>query len=209
MGERSNILSPMYNLHRLITWFTILVSPVRMVAALPLTLPATSVLAAQTTAPSHISMTLDTHNPQALAVHVPPQPNFDRDVLDPLRADQAAEAAQAQAAANAAAALAAQQAAAAAKARAAAVQTVAVTAPAGDAAFQQLSYCEAGGDYTRNSGNGYYGAYQYSLSTWNDYDGYARPDLAPASVQDARAHADVSAHGWSAWPACARKLGLL
>ncbi len=203
MGERSKILSPMYNLHRLITWFMIVISPVRMVAALPITLQATSAHAAQAPAPYYL--TLDTHNPSALTAHVPAQPDFDRDVLAPLRADQAAEAAQA-----AAAALAAQQEAAAkAKAEVAITKPVAVTAPAGDDAFRQLSYCEAGGDYTRNSGNGYYGAYQYSLGTWNDFDGYARPDLAPASVQDAKAHADVAARGWSAWPACARKLGLL
>jgi transglycosylase-like protein len=195
----------MYTLHKLITWFMILISPARMIAALPILIPTSvSAQSVQTNAPYHL--TLDTHTPQAITVHVPAQPNYDTDVLAPLRAEQAAEAA-AQAQAQAAAAIAVEQARMAAKAAVAAVPVV--SAPAGDAAFQQLTYCEAGGDYTRNSGNGYYGAYQYSLSTWNDYDGYTRPDLAPASVQDARAHADVARRGWSAWPACARKLGLL
>ncbi|HUC87519.1 MAG TPA: transglycosylase family protein [Candidatus Saccharimonadales bacterium] len=196
----------MYTLHKLITWFMILISPARMIAALPIIIPTSvSAQSAQTNAPYHL--TLDTSTPQAITVHVPAQPNFDTDVLAPLRAEQAAEAAaaaQAQAQAQAAAV-----AAEAARVAAQAATAPAVSAPAGDAAFQQLTYCEAGGDYTRNSGNGYFGAYQYSLATWNDYDGYARPDLAPASVQDARAHADVARRGWSAWPACARKLGLL
>jgi hypothetical protein len=194
----------MYTLHRLITWFMILITPARMLAALPLLVsqPVNAQAAITTSAPYHL--TLDTTNPQAITVQVPAQPNFDTDVLAPLRADQAAEAA---AAAQAAAQAQAQaQAALLAKQRAAAAATPAV---ATGTALQQLSYCEAGGDYTRNSGNGYYGAYQYSLSTWNDYDGYARPDLAPASVQDARAQADVARRGWSAWPACARKLGLM
>lgn len=30
-----------------------------------------------------------------------------------------------------------------------------------------LRQCEAGGSYSRNSGNGYYGAYQFSIATWN------------------------------------------
>jgi hypothetical protein len=193
----------MYTLHRLITWFMILITPARMLAAVPLLFSQpVNAQAAITSAPYH--MTLDTTNPQAITVQVPAQPDFDTDVLAPLRADQAAEAAQA-AQAAAQAQKAAQEAAEQAE-RAAAAATPAVT---GEAAFQQLTYCEAGGDYTRNAGNGYYGAYQYSLSTWNDYDGFARPDLAPASVQDAKAQADVARRGWSAWPACARKLGLM
>ena len=39
--------------------------------------------------------------------------------------------------------------------------------------------------------------------------GYARPDLAPADVQLAKAKETQARRGWSPWPACARKLGLL
>lgn len=75
--------------------------------------------------------------------------------------------------------------------------------------FARLRQCEAGGSYSRNSGNGYYGAYQYDIGTWANYGGYARPDLAPPAVQDAKAQQTQAARGWSPWPACARKLGLL
>lgn len=78
-----------------------------------------------------------------------------------------------------------------------------------DSAFAALRQCEAGGNYARNSGNGYYGAYQYDLSTWSNYQGYARPDLAPPAVQDAKARETQARRGWSPWPACARKLGLI
>lgn len=50
----------------------------------------------------------------------------------------------------------------------------------------QLRMCESGGNYAINTGNGYYGAYQFTISTWNSLGtGYDRADLAPPSVQDA------------------------
>lgn len=50
----------------------------------------------------------------------------------------------------------------------------------------QLRTCESGGNYAINTGNGYYGAYQFTIETWNSLNtGYARADLAPADVQDA------------------------
>lgn len=50
----------------------------------------------------------------------------------------------------------------------------------------KLRQCESGGNYQINTGNGYYGAYQFSIPTWNHWNtGYARADLAPPEVQDA------------------------
>ena len=195
----------LYQLHRFMTIALVLVNPVRLAAAVPVALTATAhAQAIHVSAP--YNLTLDTTKVQPVVVHTTPAPNFDTDVLQPLQADQAVEA---QVAAQAAAVQAQAAATAAAKAKAARVVTaVAVTAPATGDAFTQLRYCEAGGDYTRNSGNGYYGAYQYSIGSWDNFGGYARPDLAPAAVQDAKAEADQAARGWSPWPACSRKLGL-
>ena len=48
-----------------------------------------------------------------------------------------------------------------------------------------LRNCESGGNYAENTGNGYFGAYQFSIGTWNSLNtGYARADLAPAAIQD-------------------------
>lgn len=75
--------------------------------------------------------------------------------------------------------------------------------------WEALRNCEAGGDYTRNSGNGYYGAYQFSASTWRSMGtGYERADLAPPAVQDDAAQRLQARSGWGQWPACTRKLGL-
>ena len=79
-------------------------------------------------------------------------------------------------------------------------------------AFAQLRQCEAGGAYDRNSGNGFYGAYQFNFSTWQGYaDSKWKsklPYLAPASVQDKAALRLYQARGWQPWPACSAKLGL-
>lgn len=47
-----------------------------------------------------------------------------------------------------------------------------------------LGNCESGMTAERNSGNGYYGAFQFSIGTWNSMGtDYERADLAPLEVQ--------------------------
>jgi resuscitation-promoting factor RpfB len=75
-------------------------------------------------------------------------------------------------------------------------------------ALARLRMCEAGGHYDRNSGNGYYGAYQYDIGTWGGYMGYARADLAPPEVQDQKVYETYLRRGWKPWPTCSVKLGL-
>ncbi len=41
----------------------------------------------------------------------------------------------------------------------------------------KLRMCEAGGNYQANTGNGFYGAYQFMQSTWNRIAQRVRPDL--------------------------------
>lgn len=75
-------------------------------------------------------------------------------------------------------------------------------------ALARLRSCESGGAYDRNSGNGYYGAYQYDISTWANWGGYARADLAPPNVQDEKAWETYQRRGWQPWPSCKVKMGL-
>ena len=49
-------------------------------------------------------------------------------------------------------------------------------------ALARLRSCE--GSYTSDTGNGYYGAYQFDKSTWGNFGGYNNPAQAPADIQD-------------------------
>lgn len=157
------------------------------------------------TTPSEVlEVRLNTNTPQAIEISGPKKPDYDAEVLAKLHAAEATEAAQRVAAAKAAAA----KKVAVRKVTTVVRTTTAQAAPTAEN-WANLRYCEAGGIYTRNSGNGYYGAYQFNIGTWANYGGYSRPDLAPPAVQDAKAQATQAARGWSPWPACARKLGLM
>lgn len=74
--------------------------------------------------------------------------------------------------------------------------------------FALLRECESGGDYRADSGNGYYGAYQFSAETWRAYGYAGMPHESTPEVQDEAAAALQAGQGWGAWPACSRKLGL-
>jgi uncharacterized protein YabE (DUF348 family) len=78
--------------------------------------------------------------------------------------------------------------------------------------WDRLAQCEAGGNWSINTGNGYYGGLQFNQSTWNSNGGgqyAARADLATREQQIAIATKVRDARGgYSAWPACARKLNL-
>lgn len=71
-----------------------------------------------------------------------------------------------------------------------------------------LRQCESGGNYAENTGNGYYGAYQFSLSTWQGLGYSGLPSNASPATQDAAAQQLQASSGWSPWPACSAKLGL-
>ena len=74
--------------------------------------------------------------------------------------------------------------------------------------FQRLRMCESGGNYGINTGNGYYGAYQFDRRTWQGLGYSGTADQHPAAVQDEAARRLQAARGWQPWPACSRKLGL-
>jgi LysM repeat protein len=59
---------------------------------------------------------------------------------------------------------------------------------------------ESGGNYADNTGNGYYGAYQFSLGTWESVGGSGLPSNASPAEQDMRAQMLYSQRGCSPWP---------
>jgi hypothetical protein len=76
---------------------------------------------------------------------------------------------------------------------------------AGD--WSRLRGCESSNRYTTNTGNGYYGAYQFDLPTWRSVGGRSLPHLVPPGEQDYRALYLYRMRGWQPWE-CAGKLGL-
>ena len=84
--------------------------------------------------------------------------------------------------------------------------------PSGSTVWDSLARCESGGNWAANTGNGYYGGLQFSLSTWLGYGGgqFAYwPYLASREQQIIIAQRVQAGQGWGAWPYCATKLGLL
>jgi hypothetical protein len=63
--------------------------------------------------------------------------------------------------------------------------------------------CESGGNYATNTGNGFYGAYQFTLETWQAMGGSGLPSNASPAEQDMRA-AKLWNGGAGAgnWPVC-------
>jgi uncharacterized protein YabE (DUF348 family) len=74
--------------------------------------------------------------------------------------------------------------------------------------WDKLAQCESGGNWSINTGNGYYGGLQFSLSTWRAYGGSGLPSNASREQQIAIAKKVQADAGWGAWPACSRKIGL-
>lgn len=77
-----------------------------------------------------------------------------------------------------------------------------------DEQIQFLGNCEAGMDPTKNTGNGYYGAFQFSYGTWNSMNtGYERADMAPLEVQvDAVQRLLQRSSIYNQFPGCARQM---
>ena len=74
--------------------------------------------------------------------------------------------------------------------------------------WDRLAACEAGGNWHINTGNGYYGGLQFSLSSWRAVGGSGLPSSASREEQIARGKILQARSGWGAWPACSAKLGL-
>jgi uncharacterized protein YabE (DUF348 family) len=71
--------------------------------------------------------------------------------------------------------------------------------------WDAVAQCESNGDWSINTGNGYYGGLQFSLSTWQAMGGTAyaaRPDLATREQQIAIATKLYQQAGSSPWPVC-------
>jgi cell wall-associated NlpC family hydrolase len=72
-----------------------------------------------------------------------------------------------------------------------------------------VANCESSGNWSTNTGNGYYGGLQFSQSTWAGYGGTAfaaRADLASPAQQVQIAEKVLAGQGVGAWPVCGKYL---
>ncbi|MFK4148009.1 transglycosylase family protein [Streptomyces sp. NPDC004065] len=75
--------------------------------------------------------------------------------------------------------------------------------------WDTVAQCESGGNWSINTGNGFYGGLQFTNSTWAAYGGTAyapRADLASKSQQIAVAEKVLAGQGKGAWPVCGKGL---
>jgi len=98
------------------------------------------------------------------------------------------------------------------------VTGVAIAAPlmaAGNASaataseWDAVAQCESGGNWSINTGNGYYGGLQFSASTWAAYGGTqyaAQANQASKAQQIAVAEKVLASQGKGAWPVCGKGL---
>ncbi|MBO4259228.1 transglycosylase family protein [Streptomyces griseorubiginosus] len=86
------------------------------------------------------------------------------------------------------------------------------TAHAADVStWNKVAACESSGNWSINTGNGFYGGLQFTQSTWEAYGGtvYAgRADLATKDQQIAVAEKVLRGQGPRAWPVCSVQAGL-
>lgn len=87
-------------------------------------------------------------------------------------------------------------------------RTIRPLIPVTDPVWERLRRCESGGRYDINTGNGFFGAYQFVHSTWRGLGFPGMPHQAPPHMQDEAAQKLQARSGWGQWPACTRKLGL-
>ncbi|MFC7491171.1 MULTISPECIES: transglycosylase family protein [unclassified Knoellia] len=93
----------------------------------------------------------------------------------------------------------------------AAVFGLATSAGAAENVWDRVAACESGGNWSINTGNGYYGGLQFSYSTWKGFGGqrYATTaNRATKAQQILIAQEVLKVQGPGAWPTCSVRAGL-
>ena len=76
------------------------------------------------------------------------------------------------------------------------------------ATWDALAQCESGGNWSINTGNGFYGGLQFTQQSWNGVGMSGSPATASRAQQIEAGERLLAIQGWGAWPACSAKLGL-
>ncbi|SKB05062.1 Uncharacterized conserved protein YabE, contains G5 and tandem DUF348 domains [Aeromicrobium choanae] len=73
--------------------------------------------------------------------------------------------------------------------------------------WDRIAKCESGGNWSINTGNGYYGGLQFSAATWHSVGGPGLPHQHSKATQIKYAKILQARSGWGQW-SCAAKVGV-
>lgn len=93
-------------------------------------------------------------------------------------------------------------------AAAAAAVLTAAPASADSVDWDSVAACESGGNWSINTGNGYYGGLQFASGTWSGHGGgefASSAHLATREQQIAVAEHVLRTQGIGAWPVCGKR----
>ena len=81
------------------------------------------------------------------------------------------------------------------------------TANADSVNWDAIAQCESGGNWSTNTGNGFYGGLQFKPSTWASHGGVGSPATASREEQIRVAERVLATQGLGAWPTCGSRGG--
>jgi resuscitation-promoting factor RpfC len=73
--------------------------------------------------------------------------------------------------------------------------------------WDAVAQCESGGNWSANTGNGFYGGLQFTPSTWAENGGVGSPAAASRDDQIRVARNVLQTQGLGAWPVCGGPMG--
>jgi resuscitation-promoting factor RpfE len=79
------------------------------------------------------------------------------------------------------------------------------TANADSVDWDAVAACESGGNWSTNTGNGFHGGLQFTMSTWRANGGSGMPENAGREEQIRVANNVLRSQGIGAWPVCGRR----
>jgi hypothetical protein len=71
--------------------------------------------------------------------------------------------------------------------------------------WDAVAACESGGNWSINTGNGYYGGLQFTMGTWHANGGSGSPSAASREEQIRVAENVLRTQGRGAWPVCGHR----
>jgi hypothetical protein len=78
------------------------------------------------------------------------------------------------------------------------------TAHAYSVNWDAIAQCESGGNWSTNTGNGFYGGLQFKQATWSANGGVGSPAAASREQQIRVAERVLATQGLGAWPSCGK-----